>query len=103
MDERRFARQVAQSGGSQLIERARDSTVSLEPLLQIEASPEPTAYLYFLEHSRIDAAIAAEHKATGVFTGWGGDQLFYRNDALLAAGDYLHYRGIRTAVSARCV
>ncbi|HEY0340630.1 MAG TPA: asparagine synthase-related protein, partial [Steroidobacteraceae bacterium] len=42
MDERRFARQVAQSGGSQLIERVRDSTVRLEPLLQIEASPEPT-------------------------------------------------------------
>jgi asparagine synthase (glutamine-hydrolysing) len=94
MDERRFARQVARSGGSHLIERARDSTVSLEPLLQIEASPEPTTYLYFLEHSRLDAEIAAQHQATGAFTGWGGDQLFYRNDALLAAGDYLHYRGM---------
>jgi asparagine synthase (glutamine-hydrolysing) len=68
--------------------------VSLEPLLQIEASPEPTTYLYFLEHSRLDAEIAAQHQATGAFTGWGGDQLFYRNDALLAAGDYLHYKGI---------
>jgi asparagine synthase (glutamine-hydrolysing) len=94
MDERRFARLVAQSGDSRLIERARDSTVSLEPLLQVEASPEPTTYLYFLEHSRLDAQIAAEHQATGAFTGWGGDQLFYRHNARLAAGDYLHYSGV---------
>jgi asparagine synthase (glutamine-hydrolysing) len=94
MDERRFARLVAQSGGSGLIERPRDSTVSLEPLLQIEASHEPTTYLYFLEHSRLDAQLAAEHNATASFTGWGGDQLFYRHHALLAAGDYLHYRGL---------
>lgn len=94
MDERRFARLVAQSGGSDLIERARDSAVSLEPLLQVEASPEPTAYLYFLENSRLDAQVAAEHQATGAFTGWGGDQLFYRHNARLAAGDYLHHSGV---------
>jgi asparagine synthase (glutamine-hydrolysing) len=94
MDERHFARLVAQSGGSELLERPRDSATSLEPLLQIEASPEPTTYLYFLEHSRLDAELAAKHNATASFTGWGGDQLFYRHNALLAAGDYLHYKGV---------
>ena len=32
--------------------------------------------------------------------GWGGDQLFYQNHAFLAAGDYLHYRGLRPRVPA---
>jgi asparagine synthase (glutamine-hydrolysing) len=95
MDERHFARLVARSGNSQLIERARDSTVPLEPVLQVEASPEPTAYLYFLENSRLDAEVAASHQATATFTGWGGDQLFYLHKALLGVGDYLHYRGMR--------
>jgi asparagine synthase (glutamine-hydrolysing) len=94
MDERHYARLVAQSGGSPLIERPRDSTVSLKPLLNVAPSHEPTTYLYFLEHSRLDAALAAEHHATAAFTGWGGDQLFYQHHAMLAAGDYLHYRGV---------
>ncbi|MGH8210343.1 MAG: asparagine synthase-related protein [Steroidobacteraceae bacterium] len=95
LDERRFARLVAHSGGSALIERPRNSALSLQPLLQVAASHEPANYLYYLEHSRLDAALAAEHRATALFTGWGGDQLFYQNHAFLAAGDYLHYRGLR--------
>jgi asparagine synthetase B (glutamine-hydrolysing) len=47
MDERHYARLVAQSGGSRLIERPRDSTISLKPLLGVAPSHEPTAYLYF--------------------------------------------------------
>ena len=95
MDERRFARFVARSGNSDLIERYRESTVSLDPLLDLEASPEPTTYLYYIERSRLDAQIAVEHEATTVFTGWGGDQLFYRHNAALGASDYLHNRGMR--------
>jgi len=93
LDERHFARLVAQSGGSELVERLRDPNVSLEPLLEVEASHTPSNYLYHLEHSRLDAQLAAEHNASAMFTGWGGDQLFYQNHALLAAGDYLHYKG----------
>jgi asparagine synthase (glutamine-hydrolysing) len=95
MDERRFARLVAQSGGSELIERPRDSTLSLRPLLEIEASHEPAGYLHHLENSRLDAQLAAEHGATVVFTGRGGDQLFFQSHARLGVGDYLHYRGLR--------
>jgi asparagine synthase (glutamine-hydrolysing) len=92
IDERRFARLVARSGGTELLERPRDSALSLRPLLECEASHEPSNYLYYLENSRLDADIAASHNATAAFTGWGGDQLFYQNHAFLAAGDYLHYR-----------
>ena len=96
LDERHFARLVARSGGSELIERPRDPTLSLEPLLQVEASHEPAANcLYYLENSRLDAQLAAENQATAAFTGWGGDQLFYQNHASLAAADYLHYSGLR--------
>lgn len=95
IDERHYARLVARSGGSDLLERPRDSALSLRPLLDCEASHEPSNYLYYLENSRPDAEIAASHQATAAFTGWGGDQLFYQNHAFLAAGDFLHYRGLR--------
>ena len=94
MDERRFARLVAQSGGSDLIERPRIPTLSLKPLLEIEASHEPIFYLGAIENGRQDAALAAEHNATACFNGRGGDQLFYQNHARLGVGDYLHYRGL---------
>lgn len=94
MDERRFARQVTESGGSRLIERPRSPTVSLKPLLEIEQSHEPGVYLAFVEFSRLDAELAAEHKATACFNGNGGDQLFYQSHARLGAADYLHYRGL---------
>src|SRR5205085_374930 len=95
MDERRFARLVAESGQRELIERPRDSTLSLEPLLQLRPSHEPRDYLYYLEHGRLDAQLAAQHQAAAIFVGWGGDQLFYQARALWAAGDYLHYHGLR--------
>ena len=94
MDERRFARLVAESGGSPLIERPRNPKVSLQPLLEIEASHEPIFYLAAVEYSRLDAELAAKHNATASFNGRGGDQIFYQSRARLAAGDYLHYRGL---------
>jgi asparagine synthase (glutamine-hydrolysing) len=95
IDERQFARRVAQSGGSELIERPRPSTLSLQGLLGVAATHVPSDYLYHLEHSRLDAQLAAERGATAAFTGWGGDQLFYQYRGRFAAGDYLHYRGLR--------
>ncbi|MDB6091154.1 MAG: putative asparagine synthase [Gammaproteobacteria bacterium] len=98
MDERGYARLVAKSGHRELIERARDSRLSLEPLLNVKAFQEPGNYLYHLEHSRLDARLAAEHGATASFVGWGGDQLFFQERAIWAAGDYLHYHGLSPAV-----
>lgn len=95
IDERYFARLVAESGGSALVERPRHSTVCLQPLLGVPATHEPSNYLYYLEHSRLDAKLAAEHGATAAFNGWGGDQLFYQYGGRFGARDYLHYRGLR--------
>lgn len=98
LDERAFARAAAAKAGLDLIERPRDSAFSLQPLLALHRSPEPTHYPYFLEHSRLDARLAAEHGASAVVIGFGGDQLFYQECAQWAAGDFLHRRGPRPAV-----
>ena len=98
LDERAFARAAAAKAGLDLIERPRDSAFSLEPLLTIQRAPEPTNYPYFLEHSRQDAQLAAQHGAAAVVIGYGGDQLFYQERAEWAAGDFLHRRGLRPGV-----
>ena len=98
MDERRFARLVAESGRRELIERPRDPTLSLEPLLQLRPSHAPSDYLYYLEHGRPNAQLAGDHHAAAIFVGWGGDQLFYQARAVWAAGDYLHHHGLRPEV-----
>jgi asparagine synthase (glutamine-hydrolysing) len=95
LDERAFARAAAAKAGLGLIERPRDSSFSLQPLRTIQRTPEPTNYPYFLEHSRADAQLAAEHGASAVVIGYGGDQLFYQERAQWAAGDFLHRRGLR--------
>ena len=95
MDERHFARLVAHSGGSELIERARDSNLDLKPLLEIEATHEPGFFLHYLECGRLEAQLAAERGATAVFTGLGGDQLFYQSFLRFGVEDYLHDKGLR--------
>ncbi|MGH8290129.1 MAG: asparagine synthase-related protein [Steroidobacteraceae bacterium] len=98
LDERAFARAAAARADSELIERARAPSFSLQPLLTIHRSPEPTHYPYFLEHSRLDAQLAAESGAAAVLSGYGGDQLFYQERAQWAPGDFLHRRGVRPAL-----
>jgi asparagine synthase (glutamine-hydrolysing) len=98
LDERTYARAAAAKAGLELLERARDSSFSLQPLLTVHRAPEPTNYPYFLEHSRLEAQLAAECGATAVVIGYGGDQLFYQDRAEWAPGDFLHRRGPRPSV-----
>ena len=98
LDERAYARAAAATAGLELLERPRDSSFSLQPLLAIPRAPEPTHYTYFLEHSRLDAQLAAERGADAVVIGYGGDQLFYQERAQWAPGDFLHRRGPRPGV-----
>lgn len=93
LDERRFARAAAQMAGVALTEIPRPRGISLQPLFSIHPSPEPTNYLYYLEHGRAEAALAAERGADAVFMGYGGDQLFYQDHGQWAPGDFLRRRG----------
>ena len=93
-DERAFARLAADRVGCELLERERDVAIGFEPLLQMPRSAAPSIYRYYLENSRRELELAHEYKATALFCGEGGDQLFYQARAAFGAGDYLYRRGI---------
>jgi asparagine synthase (glutamine-hydrolysing) len=93
-DERAFARLAAHRAGYELLERERDVAIGFEPLLQMPRSAVPSLYRYYLENSRPELDLARECKATALFCGEGGDQLFYQARAAFGAGDYLHRRGV---------
>lgn len=88
-DERGYAQLVVNGTGVELIERERDSSVSLETLLRVQKAPMASDYFFYLDEGRGEAQLASQLDARAVFSGYGGDQLFYRSRAALAAGDYL--------------
>ncbi len=97
-DERGYATLAAHSAGCEVIERQRDSTLSLAPLLRIRSCATPMDYFFYLDEGRCEADVAREHGAAAVFSGFGGDQLFYRSHAALAAGDFLMSQGVGPAL-----
>jgi asparagine synthase (glutamine-hydrolysing) len=92
-DERAFARAAAQLSGFELFERERNIAISFDPLRHMPRSAAPNIYRYYLENSRGESELAHEHAATAIFSGEGGDQLFYQSRAGFGAGDYLFRQG----------
>ena len=93
-DERHYARLMAQRAGVELVERELDPrTVRLEEILKLRCSPRPWFYLYELEHGAFEGNLAAQHGANGLFSGAGGDGVFYQARADLAVTDYLYRHG----------
>lgn len=92
-DEREYARLAAKSGGRRLIERERDTQFRLETLLGIAHTPAPESYLGRMGTGRLDVDAARAHGATAIFTGAGGDQLFFERRCTWPATDYLQLRG----------
>ena len=105
-DERRYARAMAQHVGAKLVEHQLDPrAVRLQELLSLRRSPRPWFYLYEIEHGRFEGELAAQHGANGLFSGAGGDGVFFQARADLAVTDYFFTHGlggglIRTAVDA---
>lgn len=105
-DERRYARAMARRVDVRLVERKLDARqVRLDELLKLRRSPRPWFYLYEIEHGRFEGGLAAQHGATSLFSGAGGDGVFFQGHAELAVTDYLFDRGLgggllRTAVDA---
>lgn len=97
-DERHYARLAAEGSGCEVIERERNSLLSLEPLLRIRQSPIPMDYFFFLDEGRCEADVAREQGAQAIFSGYGGDQLFYRSQAWLGATDFLMSHGFGPAM-----
>ena len=105
-DERRYARLMAKRAEVTLIEQQLDaSTVHLQALLGLRRSPRPWFYLYEIEHGRPEGELAAQHGAQSLFSGGGGDSVFFQARPELAVSDYLFDHGfgaglLRTALDA---
>ena len=95
-DERRYARLAARHTNAELLECQLDSgSVRLEKMLTIRRSAKPWSYLYELQHGELESRLAAERGATAIFSGGGGDALFFQMSAELAVADYLWRKGLR--------
>lgn len=94
-DERRYARSAAVHVGRDLIERQRDPDFDLESLLRIARTPSPVSPVGWM-NAKTDARLAAAYAAPALFTGAGGDQLFFEFPFCWPAADYLQLRGLDT-------
>jgi len=105
-DERRYARMMAQQADVELLERQLNpAAVRLEELLKLRRSARPWFYLYELEHGQFESELAASRGANALFSGAGGDGVFFQGRAELAVTDYLFAHGmsaglLQTAVDA---
>jgi asparagine synthase (glutamine-hydrolysing) len=92
-DERGYARLAAARARRELIECERDPSLQLERILDVARTPRPSYYLGRLGSGRMDAELADSHGVPVVFTGGGGDQLFYQFHSVHPAADYLRLHG----------
>ncbi|MGK2898706.1 MAG: asparagine synthase-related protein [Burkholderiaceae bacterium] len=92
-DERHYARLAAARAGRDLIERQRDPGFHLDRVLKIARTPGPVLYIGWM-NARTDARLASAHAAAALFTGAGGDQLFFEFPRWWPAADYLQLRGL---------
>jgi len=105
-DERRYARLMSGHVGAELIEHQLTvPEARLEQVFQLRRSPRPWFYMYEIEHSRFEAQLATARGVQGLFSGSGGDGVFFQTHAELAVTDYLYDRGfgrdlLRVAVDA---
>lgn len=85
-DERSFARRAAAQGGFELVEKARNGAVSLEPLRAFPRSPYPFP-LPNADAAREQADLAQLRELQAAFAGLGGDELFLRFNPMPRAVD----------------
>jgi asparagine synthase (glutamine-hydrolysing) len=94
-DERAYARSVARIAKLNAhFEELRNPVVSLEPMLQMKRSAIPEGSFRRAELARAHALLARRCNASAIFSGHGGDQLFFQSSARLTAADFLWQRGI---------
>jgi asparagine synthase (glutamine-hydrolysing) len=96
-DERRYARIAARSAQVRLIERTVDAQDHLlsDRLFGLPRTPKP-ALQYVATALRADSSneLSRKIKADSLWTGEGGDHLFFQFDTVLAASDYIATHGI---------
>lgn len=94
-DERYFASLIAQRFGVQLIEKGLDSSKArMGPLFDISPLPIPQPYRNALEQHPYHAQLARDIGADVLFTGEGGDGLFFQPATHYVTSDYLQKYGL---------
>ncbi len=92
-DERGFARLAAAQAGVRLVEKERDPGFRLDDVLAVSRMPTPEIYVGRLGAHHLDAEVATVHRMPAMFTGAGGDQLFFQLRCTWPAADYLSLHG----------
>ncbi|NCT81616.1 MAG: hypothetical protein GXC94_00575 [Comamonadaceae bacterium] len=93
-DEREYARIAAAQACCRLVERHRDDDFHLHEVLKPARTPLPSNHLGRMGSDRMDAQTADAVGAPAMFTGAGGDQLFFEYRCTWTAADYLQLRGL---------
>ncbi|MBS0422326.1 MAG: hypothetical protein JSR66_31765 [Proteobacteria bacterium] len=94
-DERSYARAAAERFGCALVEEERSASVDLRGILKARKTTGPRSLFVRLEASQHEARVASSTGADGLFSGDGGDVLFFRTPGVLAAADFVCDHGVR--------
>jgi asparagine synthase (glutamine-hydrolysing) len=94
-DERSYARLATDRARCELVEIEREPRVELERIFDCEPTTGPQhVVMRGLEVQPLISLAARERNATAVFSGDGGDIVFFRGWPELAVVDYARHRGI---------
>jgi asparagine synthase (glutamine-hydrolysing) len=92
-DEREYARLAAARAGRDLIERERNRDFRIERVSSAARMPFPINYIGWM-NAATDARLASAHSAAALFSGAGGDPLFFEFRRWWPAADYLRLKGL---------
>lgn len=94
-DERHYARLMADRACVELVEHRLDAREArLGEIQRLKRSARPWFYFYELDHGRFELELARERAVSGLFSGSGGDGVFFQAGADLAVSDYLLSHGV---------
>jgi asparagine synthase (glutamine-hydrolysing) len=96
-DERIYARAAANAANVELVEIEDNINLPLHRLFNLQSTPRPGEYIGALQRFPPLRALADARSATAVFSGIGGDQLYFAGPLLLTAADMLFDRGLGRA------
>jgi asparagine synthase (glutamine-hydrolysing) len=92
-DERSFARQTADYCCFKLIECERVVSKSLRTLFELPLTARPGSYVMSVDHTASERSLARELGAASIFSGHGGDEVFFAGAAEYSPADFLYERG----------
>jgi asparagine synthase (glutamine-hydrolysing) len=94
-DERHYARAAAERAGFPLLEYELDADASLHQIYGIPRTAAPVSTLIELGTLARRRSLCRQFGIGALFSGSGGDQLFFQNGGRYACPDYIFARGLR--------